>query len=299
MFKKILFTIILGFSFFSCSPNSGDFQTPQLQNIRVIDNKTIEFTFHKPATINKVELEGSDIPASIDGNIVTFEQPLSPGELHHIVVDAGTKSGNTTKFKADFYSHNTNPAEVMFSEFTIRHSAQHRERIELYVTKSGNLAGLTLHVGQPGKSQSRSATLPSFEVKEGDLVTLLMRPLGNESENTFDIFVPIEPPGLPNSRGILIITDRPDSGKIIDALAYVDGVAEQPAAFLIQLNWLQSQEAWIGDPIQVCGASPTRSILRRTKVNSKTKDDWYVTVTGGANFSQDRRPSMLKQTCIR
>lgn len=297
MFKK-LFSLILFSVFFSCSPKSEDFQPPQIKDIKVIDNKTIELSFQQEAAIRHVELEDSDIPTTVDGNIVTFKEVLAPGELYHIVVEAETKNGNSTKFKADFYTNNTNPAKVIFNEFTIRHSAQHRERIELYVTKSGNLAGLTLYVGQPGKNQTRMASLPSYEVKEGDLVTLLMRPLGNESTNTYDIFLPIEPPGLPNARGILLITDRPENGNIIDALAYVDGVDAQPAAFLIQLNWLQKQEAWVGAPIQVCGTSPTRSILRKTKTNTKSKDDWYVTTTGGANFSEDRRPAALKQTCL-
>lgn len=298
MYKRLFVFLLVSFSFFGCHSRVIDLDPPQFQILNILDEKTVELTFNKDAVITTAEIENSEQQPTIDGLKLVFAHSLEPGRLYQVVVEAASLSGNSVKFKTDFHGPNPNPAKVIFNEFTTRHSAQHRERIELYVLEAGDLAGLTLYVGQMEKNQTRFATFPSYQVKQGELITLLLRPLGNDSKNEYDIFLPLEPPGLPNTRSILFITESPKlDAKIMDSVAYVDGTSEPSTTFLMQLDWLQKQGVWTGDPIQICGVSPTRSIIRKRDSYTNSKLDWYITVTGGASFSQEKYPQAFKQTC--
>ncbi|MGL4524816.1 MAG: hypothetical protein ACRCVN_04780 [Spirochaetia bacterium] len=289
---------ILFFLTISCRLIHQDIVVPQFLGSDVVSETQLRLKFDVPIQIREAYLDGSDITSMIDGDQIIFEKPLIPGKRYELVAITWDLKKNITQLKIIFYGHNPYPAGVIMNEFTTRHSAKHRERLELYVIKSGNLAGLTLFLGQPGLPQTRFVVLPEYPVKQGQLITLQLRPPAEPTKvKPYDLLLSIQPVGLPNIRGMIVLTDRPESGKILDALAYVDGAEARPATYERQLQWLQDQGVWKGDPIQICGTTPTRSVLRRSKKDSDEAKDWYIVKTGGANFSKDIYPAAHVQNC--
>lgn len=173
---------------------SGDFSSPQLQDLSVQSASTIELCFNKSVTLHDVTLvpkdsdEAADFSVSLayadDGKSVTVvtEEALAIGSAYLMNCEVEDASGNTVTMTAQFKGFNDHPAYLALSELRIKNKNDTKapeksksEFVELYVLREGNLSGLEL-VNADNGTDCRYE-FPAIEVKKGEYIVVHYRKL--------------------------------------------------------------------------------------------------------------------------
>lgn len=157
-------------------------------------------------------------------------------------------NGNSLSFIVDFYGPNANPAQVIINEFNPegQKDGNNPETIELYVTKGGNMGGITVYKGVK-ELYDVLYVFPSFNVNDGDYILVHVRydreqdgflPPGRwsgeteakeqikldgkkprkASKNAYDHWA-ADFNGLSATTGVLSVNEKPQ-GRILDAVIY-------------------------------------------------------------------------------
>jgi hypothetical protein len=164
--------------------------------------------------------------------------------------------------------------------------------VELYVLTAGTLGGLTLQ--QSLSTPLVLATLPSVSVAAGDIVVVHMNPaagLVNETVSKGDCTDATCYPGawdiaggttgITFSNQVLVVLDP--TAAIQDAVAFIKTTGTPPAAFVTNLQMIQSLGDWLpadcGGVLCTCTSTPTAQAV---------SVDWTSVATGPTGISVAR-----------
>ncbi len=159
---------------------SHDIQPPVLLRQQSFDDYFV-FHFNEPivsATFTNIEPKLPYDSIDFEGKVLTIRLskktiPGKPYLLRASVVDA---NDNVLNFLTRVYGQNINPAHMLINEFNPEGSKRSNspEVVELYVTKGGNIGGLTFTYGSLEENKG-SFVFPSMDVASGDFILLHTR----------------------------------------------------------------------------------------------------------------------------
>lgn len=172
---------------------------------------------------------------------------LKAGESYILSGVAHDKDGNSLLFKVPFHGYNDDVAGVVLSEVRSGYSKPKVEYVELYVHRSGDLAGASLYF----TNKDFEYVFPSAKVSVGDYIVLHMRALEGETglvdEVGDDLNLSTASDSCPDARDfwapstskivgtddVIVLRER-QNGKIVDAVLYAQsGISAATAKRLV------------------------------------------------------------------
>ncbi len=288
------------------------------------DPKTVVFTFNESIDRNlssvNIYPEQADYQVTYQNNQVEieFSENTVPGLEYAFEAEIYDNYSNCLYVLYPFFGYNPSLPVIVVNEFTSQGSSSHPDVAELYVKESGNTAGMTIFEGTCEQFDSY-LVFPGLEVSAGDYILVHFRPQGIEdelnetesrdasggidaSDSAWDFWVE-GGNGISGNNGALSLYTSP-GGSIIDAVLYSNRTSESDtkyrgfgsAAFRNQADYLYLNNAWSAeeenirpeDCINPENSTSTRSMCRDMPApDTNSRDDWYVTVTGGFTFGYE------------
>ncbi len=284
-FRFSLLTLLL----LSCQPIQPTLVLPQLQSVASPQQGTLALTFDVEVQLEIIELDPRLTLIACDPRSIQYEGG-EPGTLY--ALQAKAKKGLASlRFNTYFYDTNPSPATVQLNEIAIIHDKTRSNAVELLVTGSGNMGGITLLVGH-NPDEAPRFVFPSKEVHQGQYLVVDVRTLQGE-------FHFAEAPGIPNTRGIIALMNSP-YGPINQVFVYErsdrqDSASSQKDQFDTWHAKLEAQELWHGTPFDNRYVTATRSANRVAgRLPPYYAGDWYTTITKGLSLGQPNNPERFK-----
>ena len=288
------------------------------------DTKTAVFSFNESIDKNlssvNINPESSDYETIYlnDQIVIEFSEDTVPGLEYTFEAEIYDNYSNCLYVLYPFFGYNPGLPIAVINEFTSQGSSSHPDIAEIYVKEGGNTAGMTIFEGTSEQFDSYFV-FPDLEVNPGDYMLIHFRPQGiddevNETENTDDSggidssdsawdFWIEGGNGISGNNGVLSLYTSP-GGSIIDAVIYSNRTSESDkkysgfgsAKFKSQAEYLFSHDAWSAeeenirpeDCINPEDSTSTRSMCRdMMSPDTDSKQDWYITVTGGSSFGYE------------
>ncbi len=242
-------------------------------------------------------------------------KPCNPGEQYLLVGTVHDKYGNSLAFSLPCWGFNARIPTLLLSELLTEGTTTHPDIIELYVKKSGNLAGCAVFVGTPGTYTFRYI-FPPCNVLAGEFILLHLKPQGlpDEIDETMDIaasggldssalardfWCKQETGSLSGKNGAVSVFSNP-SGYCIDAVIYSERTSESDANYrgfgtaslLAMVKELFESGCWLmPDGIrpeaaaQSAGTTSTRTICRWSDERDTNRNtDWHIVPTKGSTL---------------
>ncbi|MCH3908682.1 MAG: hypothetical protein LKE39_06890 [Sphaerochaeta sp.] len=221
---------------------------------------------------------------AIQGTAVTlvFREMVPPGSFVTVSGKVKDRSGNSTRFSTSLWGKNQNPATVLLSEFTTKGTEKNPDRVELYVTKSGNMGGIVI------TDETDRYVFPSLAVWAGEyLVVQFQQGTTTETHHSTQLA------GLASNNGVIAVWTTPGSdAALMDAVTYSsittthDGwgnatVKEYAQEIALKGGWISAEST---DAIPSTHLTATRSCNRKGTKDTNSREDWYVTTQGHATF---------------
>ncbi len=331
--ERFIPTFLLLISLISCGPipyygnddNPPDLTPPKLEAIRPVSPNKLLLIFNEEAKVNPQNTQISPLlkisfinqtPEHPNRVTITLEKQI-PGITYRIKTEATDKHSNSISFIKKFYGYNGNIPTLLINEFTTRGSGKHPDVVEIYVTKGGNMGGVTFYNGTKGNF-TNILTFPPFTVKKGDFILIHCKPTGNfyeinetqkknasrgydASESAYDFWLPAGK-GLSGNNGTLTIYTSP-YGKPMDGITYSNRTSTSDSRYrgfgraetLQRADELATSNMWKisgdkivpEDAINPDGSTGTRSICRANPpTDTDSKNDWHIVPTRGASFGK-------------
>jgi hypothetical protein len=281
----------------------------------------IELTFQEPVVaahavfglvptiaISSVACTGDRLTIALSGSLV-------PGGRYLLEGTVADEAGNTMKFITEIYGYNPHVPRLCINEFTTQGSGGHPDIVELYVSESGDLAGVVVYEGTDEEWLDR-LVFPSVPVREGDYVLVHFKPEGiteetdetvdraqsggrDASDEAWDFWVE-SGDGLSGNNGALTVYRHVD-GALIDAVLYSNRSSDSDEHYrgfgsrrvMAWADSLGEAGAWHGvdavlrpeDAVDPEGSTGTRSVCRSSgSDDTDTKHDWHIVPTRGATY---------------
>lgn len=219
---------------------------------------------------------------------ITFSQALRLGETITLEGRVKDKRGNSTRFSTRLWANNPDRAELRINEITTRGTETQPDRVELLVTRSGNISGIVVSDG-PGGNRDNHCILPSKHVWEGEYVVVQFQKGISEAPYQSE-----ELSGLKANNGCVMLSTTPFSNaKIMDAVAYNSMETETQEgwgtqAVLERIKHLVEKGAWKSmekeNAVDNRKSTSTRSLNRAQEDTGEKQSDWYVCPQGEASF---------------
>jgi hypothetical protein len=197
-------------------------------------------------------------------------------------------NGNSARFTTKVWANNTHLANVLINEFTTKGTENNPDRVELLVTKSGNLAGITIANGI-GLNYSDRCILPDKTVFQGTYIVVSFQ---KGKENTE--FCSDKQGGLSGNNGCLVVTESPEfDSPLLDAALYGNlttttyngfGSSELLASAESISRSGQWDTALASGCIDSSYSTSTRSLCREKERDTNTHGDWYIADTKHSTF---------------
>lgn len=295
----------------------GTWDPPVLEEVQALSEHVVGLRFSHPVEEVRLAL---DPPLDLqevrweEGMLqLVAEEPLRVGAEYWLDAIVRDEWGNTASVLINFFGLNPNLPRVLINEIVCRGSGNNPDFAELRVFEDGNLGGMTLYNGSPGRWTTRKV-FPEMWVEEGDYIIVHFRPQNipeevdertSKSESgglrshpeAWDLWV-WEGTGLPTTSGGLTLTEFPH-GPIMDAILYSErtydstcprrgfGTAAQLQIFedvVARGGWKIAGEFVVPDDgVDPSTSTATRSINRdRAATDTDTKADWHIVPTRGA-----------------
>lgn len=298
-------------------PIERDWTPPVLEEVQPVTPNTVGMRFSRPVelvtavfdpplTLERSRSEGETL-------LVDTRETLLAGAEYWMDALVEDDSGNIASVLVSFYGRNDRLPAVLINEIVVKGSGNNPDFAELRVFEDGNLGGMTLYNGSPGRWTTRKV-FPEMEVEADDYVIVHFRPQNipeevDETEDktasgglrshpeAWDLWVP-DGSGLPTTSGGLTLTEFPD-GPVMDAILYSDRTYDATSdrrgfGTVAQMEIFDDVVARGGweiagaFPVPDDGVDPslstaTRSINRdRNATNTNTRVDWHIVPTRGA-----------------
>lgn len=271
-----------------------DSTPPMLLSAKAIDTATITLQFSE-------ELRASSITLLVNGVentnhlykretimlYLTSPMPIaSSTRLEGRVEDLW---GNSTRFALEVWAYNPNRACVLINEFSTKGSGASPDRVELLVTKAGNLSGLTLANGVGPYAKDR-CILGDKRVFAGDFIVVSFQ-AGSDAYQSEHLG------GLSSNNGCIVVTESPDwQSPIIDAVLYSNktttthggfGSRESEESARLLYEGRQWDSSLSDKAIDSTNSTATRTLCRDSYSDTNSAQDWYVCDTKGASFGME------------
>lgn len=215
--------------------------------------------------------------------VFTESQRLEMGATYIFSGVAHDQEGNSLLFQLPFYGFNRNVAGVVLSEVRSEYDKPKVEFIELYVHRSGNLAGIELY----SVNKNFEYVFPAVEVSAGEYIVLHMRTLEEESGHVDELDNNLSASTASDSctgvrdlwvsstseiigtSDVLVLRERA-KGKLMDALLYISPKVSDtskkkilPAGedVIAEGGWIAGEdgESWLSSD----GLATTRTLSRQ------------------------------------
>lgn len=301
--KYILF-IILFFLIFtpSCNdPNTKiedillkkDTEDAKIISSEIRNNNTFSIVLSEVVEIVELSINGVISKDRVLGKEFSFPlgRTIKMGEKVTIALTYKKNGGNTTRAYFTLYGKNTRKANMLINEVSIKGTKALPDRVELLVTKSGNIAGFEL----TDDLDSTPLTLPFLEVERGDIIVIYWNSKANKEDyirengkHTYFISGNMSNT-LISTTGALILFDEHD-GTIVDGILYSDFSSsdygkekyEKCESLLIEKN------EWYGEPISSEYVTASR-VLTRLKggIDTNTSEDFFTSQARKSSFGEE------------
>lgn len=243
--------------------------------------------------------------------VFTESQQLEMGATYIFSGVAHDQEGNSLLFQLPFYGFNRNVAGVVLSEVSSEYDKPKVEFIELYVHRSGNLAGIELY----SMNKDFEYVFPAVEVAAGEYIVLHMRTLAEESGHVDELDNNLSASTAPDSctgvrdlwvsstseiignSDVLVLRER-SKGRLMDALLYISPKATDtvkkrilPAgdAVMAEGGWIAGEDgdSWLSsDGLTTVNRSLSRQNISEIQqaataehdIPVASKDVWIVTM---------------------
>lgn len=253
--------------------------------------------------------------------VFTESQQLEMGATYIFSGIAHDQEGNSLLFQVPFYGFNRNVAGVVLSEVSSEYDKPKVEFIELYVHRSGNLAGIELY----SVNKNFKYVFPAVEVSAGEYIVLHMRTLEEESGHVDELDNNLSASTASDSctgvrdlwvsstseiigtSDVLVLRERA-KGKLMDALLYISPKVSDtskkkilPAGedVIAEGGWIAGEdgESWLSsDGMTTVNRSLSRQNILEIQqaatalqeIPVASKDAWIVTM----NHKQTKEPGV-------
>ena len=286
---------------------------------KAVSATELNFQFSQPVTVTSLHFSPALQVESVEGgSTVTVRFTGGPGPGERVVADllARDENGNTINVLVPFRSRNDRVPPMRINELRTEFSRPRCEFIEFKTFGAGNLGALRLFIA----SNNRAPLVyefPSIEVKNNEYIVLHLRTL--EDSNRDELGSNLEESGgvsasptardlwIPGSTKLLRKTDivylLDQDDRVVDAVLLSETADPwwnrdffaEAAEFLYRAGAWKSRDGNMpgpADAVQSTGSTLTRTINRDETLanNSRTADDWYITVTNGATPGRPNNP---------
>ena len=295
-----------------------DLLPPVFNGITVTSATTVVARFDEPVTMapEAVTVE-PDLAVTEVGSgeevVITVATPLAAGRSYTLHTTARDERGNSTTFVARFWGFNPRPPGLVINEFTTQGSKKRPDAIELYVTRDGNLGGVTVYDGS-ADSYRDHVVLPAIEVAAGDYVVIhaTAHGLGEDEhadpdQSDHELALPAvwdfwmqEGTGLSGKNGVLTVHVAP-GGALLDGVLYSNRTSDSDERYrgfgskatMLRADRLAELGGWEfageriapEDAISSAATTSTRSLNRdSTATDTDSAADWHTVPTRGASF---------------
>lgn len=168
----------------------GDIRPPVVQDAKLSSEGKFIIEFDEPVSVREDAFTVSPVllssRAESSGSTVSisFEPAPSPGVDVALGGTVQDLIGNSTRIQAQFKGYNERPAGLVLSELQVAKNtskrAPHRDYIEFYVARAGNLGGMSAQWASTVKRMRYD--FPPCEVKAGEVIVLHCAPEGLSEE---------------------------------------------------------------------------------------------------------------------
>ena len=295
-----------------------DLLPPVFHGISVTSATTVVVRFDEPVTMapEAVTVE-PDLAVTEVGSgeevVITVAAPLTAGRSYTLHTTARDERGNSTTFVARFWGFNPRPPGLVINEFTTQGSKKRPDAIELYVTRDGNLGGVTVYDGT-AESYRDHVVLPALEVAAGDYLVIhaTAHGLGEDEhadpdQSDHELALPgvwdfwmQEGTGLSGKNGVLTVHAAP-GGELIDGVLYSNRTSDSDERYrgfgskatMLRADRLAELGGWEfageriapEDAISSAATTSTRSLNRDSSAtDTDSAADWHTVPTRGASF---------------
>lgn len=282
-----------------------DSTPPKLLSAKATDTATITFIFdevlaNKHITIKVAGISSTNFLQKRETVTLYLPSAMEIGSSIRIEGRVEDLWGNSTCFSLDVWANNPSRAELMINEFSTKGSATNPDRVELFVTKGGNLAGITVAHGV-GPYASDQCILPNKEVYAGDFVVIAFQPSDSQSEFQSEYLS-----GLSSNNGCITISESPNwESPVLDAVVYSNkttttygGFGSKNTELVVQQLYQCGQ--WFSplaeQAIDSTSSTATRTMCRRAYTDTNSELDWYICATKEASFGSENSTTEFEAT---
>ena len=321
---RVFSLALAAWGFLGCEPvghalvEDVDLLPPVFNGITVTSATTVIARFDEPVTMapEAVTVE-PDLTVTEVGSgeevAITVATPLTAGRSYTLHTTVRDERGNSTTFVARFWGYNPRPPGLVINEFTTQGSKKRPDAIELYVTRDGNLGGVTVYDGCADNYRDH-VVLPAVEVAAGDYLVIhaTAHGLGEDEhagadQSDHELALPgvwdfwmQEGTGLSGKNGVLTVHAAP-GGALLDGVLYSNRTSDSDERYrgfgskatMLRADRLAELGGWKfaggliapEDAISSAASASTRS-LNRDSSNTDTDSaaDWHTVPTRGASF---------------
>jgi hypothetical protein len=300
-----------------------DLSPPSVESVRSIGPRELEIIFNEEAQIQADKLRFTPdlgvngVPGPAE-TVVLQVADQTPGRKYAMEAAASDARGNTVSFTAEFYGFNPNVPRLVLNELRPQGSETHPDMAELKVLSDGDMGGVVVYQGTPGRFDDR-LIFPSFPVRTGEFILLHYQPAGDPaeidetrdktasggveaSETAFDFWVR-DGKGLGGNNGVVSIYERP-GGRLLDAILYSNRTSSSDekyrgfgsAQMLSKADELVRDEGWKisgplvapEDAVNPDASTATRSICRSSaSLDTDGRTDWHIVPTKKSSFGAE------------
>ena len=274
------------FSMQDCTP-------PVLLSAAAINPSTLFFQFDEPieettCTINANGKAVTEYLCNGKNLTVSLSNPMALATFCTIEGRVEDKKGNSCRFTTDVWAKNTRRANILINEFTTKGTESNPDRVELLVTKGGNLAGITIANGI-GVNYTDRCILPDKTVYQGNYIVVSF-----QKGIVQEAFCSENQEGLSGNNGCIVVAETPQfDSPLLDAVLYGNlttttfngfgsAALEKSAQSLCQCG--QWDTVLATGSIDSTHGTSTRSLCREKERDTNTYHDWYIAATRQATF---------------
>ena len=301
---KYVFFIILFFLIFTPSCNNQnqkiedifhkiETEDAKIISAEIVNNNTFNIVLSEVVEILEFSINGEENKEKILGKEFSFPlgRTIEMGEKVTIALTYRKNGGNTTRAYFTLYGKNTRKANLLINEVSVKGTKTLPDRVELLVTKSGNIAGFEI----TDDLDSTPLTLPSLEVERGDIIVIYWNSKTNKEDyirengkHTYFLSGNMANT-LISTTGALILFDE-HNGTIVDGILYSDFSSsdygkdkyEKCETLLVENN------EWYGEAISSEYVTASR-VLTRLKggVDTNTSEDFFTSQARKSSFGEE------------
>ena len=298
--KKIPLLFSLLFLFVSCAPGGGIIEDitkdlsktpPSLLSWEIDENNSFSVSFSETVEIKEIIADDIVLAKEKLGSSFSFPLPflLSPREKARIMMTIEDTHGNRERFSFTVKGKNNNIPYLIINEVSVKGTQSSPDRIELYVLKDGDTAGVM--VGD----DKYSYILPSIYVKEGDIILIYWDKSTtkkdwerNRNKMTYVLNAGASST-LQGTEGVIIIRGE-ENGDIMDVLFYSEKGEEALTEGDKKTLYEEALSAgmWEGDAFDSSLVTSSRVISRLPgAIDTETSDDFFVTAARRSTFGEE------------